>query len=173
MGFQLNRGKIKTRSRRNRYWSVSCAAIRDIRSKIPDIELYQWSEQADTPLLEGAVDLNAEISNIDSGPLVVELDIGSPRDKLIYIYTSGTTGMPKAAVINNLRWAFAASLVGEYAMKYIWYLCTFSHRMQRGCASSLLNFRRSLCLWKHSFFFSTYISRRVISLIHRVTRNRY
>ncbi|EFN85194.1 Long-chain fatty acid transport protein 1 [Harpegnathos saltator] len=79
-------------------------AIRDIRNKIPDIELYQWSELAGTPLLEGAIDLNTEISSIDSGPLVVELDIGSPRDKLIYIYTSGTTGMPKAAVINNLRY---------------------------------------------------------------------
>ncbi|XP_032687154.1 long-chain fatty acid transport protein 4 isoform X2 [Odontomachus brunneus] len=79
-------------------------AIRDIKSKIPDIELYQWSELADTSVLEGAIDLNTEISSIEPGPLVVELDIGSPRDKLIYIYTSGTTGMPKAAVINNLRY---------------------------------------------------------------------
>ncbi|XP_014478383.1 PREDICTED: long-chain fatty acid transport protein 4 [Dinoponera quadriceps] len=79
-------------------------AICDIKSKIPDIDIYQWSESADTPVLEGAFDLNMEISSIDPGPLIVELDIGSPRDKLIYIYTSGTTGMPKAAVINNLRY---------------------------------------------------------------------
>lgn len=78
-------------------------AIRDIKDKIPDIELYQWSELADTPILEGAVDINKKISTIDSGPLFVQLDHSSPRDKLIYIYTSGTTGMPKAAVINNLR----------------------------------------------------------------------
>jgi len=57
---------------------------------------------ADTPILEGAIDLNTKISNIDSGPLII-LDHSNPRDKLIYIYTSGTTGMPKAAVISNLR----------------------------------------------------------------------
>lgn len=79
-----------------------CAAIRDIKDKIPDIELYQWSESADTSILEGAIDLNTKISNIDSGSLII-LDYGSPRDKLIYVYTSGTTGMPKAAVISNLR----------------------------------------------------------------------
>lgn len=82
---------------------MSCTAIRDIKDKIPDIELYQWSEAAGTPVLEGAVDLDTEISTVHSGPLVAELALGSPRDKLIYIYTSGTTGMPKAAVINNLR----------------------------------------------------------------------
>ncbi|KYQ58100.1 Long-chain fatty acid transport protein 1 [Trachymyrmex zeteki] len=78
-------------------------AIRDIKDKIPDIELYQWSESADTSILEGAIDLNTKISNIDSGSLII-LDYGSPRDKLIYVYTSGTTGMPKAAVISNLRY---------------------------------------------------------------------
>ncbi|XP_018351249.1 PREDICTED: long-chain fatty acid transport protein 4 [Trachymyrmex septentrionalis] len=78
-------------------------AIRDIKDKIPDIELYQWSELADTSILEDAIDLNTKISNIDPGPLII-LDHGNPRDKLIYVYTSGTTGMPKAAVINNLRY---------------------------------------------------------------------
>ncbi|KAG5321732.1 S27A4 protein, partial [Acromyrmex heyeri] len=78
-------------------------AIRDIKDKIPDIELYQWSELADTSILEGAIDLNTKISNIDPEPLII-LDYGNPRDKLIYVYTSGTTGMPKAAVINNLRY---------------------------------------------------------------------
>ncbi|XP_018053881.1 PREDICTED: long-chain fatty acid transport protein 4 isoform X2 [Atta colombica] len=77
-------------------------AICDIKDKIPNIELYQWSE-LDTSILEGAIDLNTKISNIDPGSLII-LDHGSPRDKLIYVYTSGTTGMPKAAVINNLRY---------------------------------------------------------------------
>lgn len=86
------------------YRSVSCAAIRDIKNKISDdIGLYQWSESADTPVLEEAIDLNTGMSSIDPGPLLVQLDYSSPRDKLIYVYTSGTTGMPKAAVINNLR----------------------------------------------------------------------
>ncbi|XP_071625772.1 long-chain fatty acid transport protein 4 [Temnothorax longispinosus] len=79
-------------------------AIRDIKDKIPDIELYQWSELADTPILEGAININTEISSIDPGSLFVQLDHVNSRDKLIYIYTSGTTGMPKAAVINNLRY---------------------------------------------------------------------
>ncbi|XP_017766329.1 PREDICTED: long-chain fatty acid transport protein 4 [Eufriesea mexicana] len=66
-------------------------AISEIREKIPNVGLYQWSELPDTQRLEGAIDLNSEINCI-------------PRDKLIYIYTSGTTGMPKAAVITNLRY---------------------------------------------------------------------
>ncbi|XP_072765367.1 long-chain fatty acid transport protein 1 [Anoplolepis gracilipes] len=81
-------------------------AIRDIKNKIPDIELYQWSESADTPILEGALNLNTGISNIEPEPLFVQLDYGSSRHKLLYVYTSGTTGMPKAAVINNLRYMF-------------------------------------------------------------------
>ncbi|XP_011879573.1 PREDICTED: long-chain fatty acid transport protein 4 [Vollenhovia emeryi] len=80
-------------------------AIRDIKGKVPDIELYQWSESADTPILEGAIDVNTEISSVGSGPLVL-IDYSNPRDKLIYVYTSGTTGMPKAAVISNLRFMF-------------------------------------------------------------------
>ncbi|KAL6260480.1 hypothetical protein P5V15_008005 [Pogonomyrmex californicus] len=78
--------------------------IRDIKDKIPNVELYQWSEFEKTPILEDAFDVNTEIKNIDSGPLIVQLGYSSPRDKLIYVYTSGTTGMPKAAVINNLRY---------------------------------------------------------------------
>lgn len=79
-------------------------AIRDIKDKIPDIELYQWSELTDTPILEGAIDLNSKLSSIEPGPLIVQIGYSNARDKLIYIYTSGTTGMPKAAVINNLRY---------------------------------------------------------------------
>lgn len=79
-----------------------CAAIRDIKNKIPNIGLYQWSELPDVPVLEGAIDLNTEMSSVNPAPLV-DLALGNPRDKLIYIYTSGTTGMPKAAVVNNLR----------------------------------------------------------------------
>lgn len=78
-------------------------AIRDIKNKIPNIGLYQWSELPDVPVLEGAIDLNTEMSSVNPAPLV-DLALGNPRDKLIYIYTSGTTGMPKAAVVNNLRY---------------------------------------------------------------------
>lgn len=80
--------------------------IREIREKIPDVALYQWSDLPDTPCLEGAIDLKTEISSIDPSPL--DLSRGTPRDKLIYIYTSGTTGMPKAAVITNLRYMLMA-----------------------------------------------------------------
>lgn len=77
----------------------------EIRERIPNVALYQWSELPDTSCLEGAIDLNPEISSVDSGPLDT-VALGTPRDKLIYIYTSGTTGMPKAAVITNLRYDF-------------------------------------------------------------------
>lgn len=66
--------------------------------------LFQWSEHEDVSILEGAIDLNKEILSVNPGPLLEDIDLGNPRDKLIYIYTSGTTGMPKAAVINNLRY---------------------------------------------------------------------
>lgn len=81
------------------------SAIAEIRERIPNVALYQWSELPDTSCLEGAIDLNPEISSVDSGPLDT-VALGTPRDKLIYIYTSGTTGMPKAAVITNLRYHF-------------------------------------------------------------------
>lgn len=96
-------GNLKTCLSNIAYRSVSCAAIRDIKNKISNIGLYQWSEPADTPILDDAQDLRTGIRSIDPAPLFVQLDYGNPRDKLIYIYTSGTTGMPKAAVINNLR----------------------------------------------------------------------
>lgn len=88
-------------------------AIRDIKNKIPDIELYQWSESADTSVLEETINLNNGISNIDPAPLIVQLDYGNPRDKLLYVYTSGTTGMPKAAVITNLRYMLMACSVNS------------------------------------------------------------
>lgn len=81
------------------------SAMVEIRERIPNVALYQWSELPDTSCLEGAIDLNPEISSVDSGPLDT-MGHGTPRDKLIYIYTSGTTGMPKAAVITNLRYDF-------------------------------------------------------------------
>ncbi|XP_063975497.1 long-chain fatty acid transport protein 4-like [Diachasmimorpha longicaudata] len=79
-------------------------AIEEIKEKIPDIGLYQSSEKPNTPVLQGAVDLNKSMADVSPAAVEVDLSLGCPRDKLIYIYTSGTTGMPKAAVINNLRY---------------------------------------------------------------------
>ncbi|XP_054002850.1 long-chain fatty acid transport protein 4 [Hylaeus anthracinus] len=87
--------------------------IGDIREKISDLPLYQWSDLSETQRLERATDLNTEIRSIDPTPLVDDLALG-PRDKLIYIYTSGTTGVPKAAVITNLR--FMLMSCGVYSM---------------------------------------------------------
>ncbi|XP_008204870.1 long-chain fatty acid transport protein 4 [Nasonia vitripennis] len=89
-------------------------AISEIKEKIPDLALYQWSEHSDTILLEGASDLSTGLAEADSEPLFVDLSLGCPRDKLIYIYTSGTTGLPKAAVINNLRYMLMSC--GVYSM---------------------------------------------------------
>lgn len=123
--------KTNIRVHYKHYQSLLCAAIRDIKSKIPNIELYQWSESADTSILDGAIDLNTEISSIKPDPLIVQLEHSSPRDKLIYIYTSGTTGMPKAAVINNLRWA--KLLMRHCGVRIYWkcnvciYICVYTH----------------------------------------------
>ncbi|CAB0043697.1 unnamed protein product, partial [Trichogramma brassicae] len=77
-------------------------AIAEIKNKIPELTLYQWSEYNDTRLLEGAADLSCGLNKFEPQPLYADMALSRPRDKLIYIYTSGTTGMPKAAVINNL-----------------------------------------------------------------------
>ncbi|KAG8037866.1 hypothetical protein G9C98_006077 [Cotesia typhae] len=79
-------------------------AIDEIRTKIPNIILYQWSEDEKTPILENAIDLKNLIARNSTDSINIDISFGHPRDKLIYIYTSGTTGMPKAAVINNLRY---------------------------------------------------------------------
>jgi len=97
------KGKSANSSSLHHHIIIIIAAIRDIKNEIPEIELYEWSDTASTQILEGAFDLNTEMSKIDPAPLMVQLDYVNPRDKLIYIYTSGTTGMPKAAVITNLR----------------------------------------------------------------------
>ncbi|XP_015172878.1 PREDICTED: long-chain fatty acid transport protein 4-like [Polistes dominula] len=89
-------------------------AVRDIKDKLPELMLFQWSEHEDVSILEGAIDLNKEILSLDPEPPLKEMALGTPRDKLIYIYTSGTTGMPKAAVINNLRYMLMA--YGVYSM---------------------------------------------------------
>ncbi|XP_043474759.1 long-chain fatty acid transport protein 4 [Leptopilina heterotoma] len=96
------------------YGSELKDAISEIRDKLPDLKLYQWSESSDSPLLEGVVDLNAALDNTEPEPLKVDLELSGPKDKLIYIYTSGTTGMPKAAVVNNLRYMLMTC--GVYSM---------------------------------------------------------
>ncbi|XP_014299292.1 long-chain fatty acid transport protein 4 [Microplitis demolitor] len=79
-------------------------AINEIKTKLPDLALYQWSENKNQPILQDAFDLNSLVDKYSSKIIDIDLSFGHPRDKLIYIYTSGTTGMPKAAVINNLRY---------------------------------------------------------------------
>lgn len=96
------------------YGSELKDAISEIRDKLPDLKLYQWSESSDSPILEGVVDLNAALDNTEPEPLKVDLELSGPKDKLIYIYTSGTTGMPKAAVVNNLRYMLMTC--GVYSM---------------------------------------------------------
>ncbi|XP_024944990.1 long-chain fatty acid transport protein 4 isoform X2 [Cephus cinctus] len=86
------------------YGSELKDAIEDISDKIPELTLYQWSELSNTPILDRAIDLSPALANTDPDPLLEDLALGHPRDKLLYIYTSGTTGMPKAAVVNSLRY---------------------------------------------------------------------
>ncbi|XP_058790970.1 long-chain fatty acid transport protein 4-like [Phymastichus coffea] len=89
-------------------------AIAEIKHKIPELVLYQWSERKNLPILQGAMDLNEGLAATEPEPLLIDISVGNPRDKLIYIYTSGTTGLPKAAVISNLRYMLMSC--GVYSM---------------------------------------------------------
>ncbi|XP_034950695.1 long-chain fatty acid transport protein 4-like [Chelonus insularis] len=89
-------------------------AIEEIRNTVSDLSLYQWSEDPNKPVLQDAVDLNSSVANTADDPIIVDMSLACPRDKLIYIYTSGTTGMPKAAVITNLRYMLMTC--GVYCM---------------------------------------------------------
>jgi len=84
--------------------------------RIPSDRIYvdtRWDAGGAAPA--GLQDLNALLSaagdaNPDSPPL-------DSKDPVLYIYTSGTTGLPKAAVINHLRWYSAGLAMGAYALQ--------------------------------------------------------
>ncbi|XP_054739497.1 long-chain fatty acid transport protein 4 [Anastrepha obliqua] len=82
--------------------------------EIKALPVYQYSddEQRDIDnfnLLNGAIDLSSALQVQPVEDLSASIALCNPKDKLLYVYTSGTTGMPKAAVINNLRYLFMAS----------------------------------------------------------------
>uniref|UniRef100_A0A0K8U315 Long-chain-fatty-acid--CoA ligase n=1 Tax=Bactrocera latifrons TaxID=174628 RepID=A0A0K8U315_BACLA len=81
---------------------------------IKTLPIYQFSdeEQRDNDnfkLFKGAVDLTAALELQPIEDLSADIAACSTKDKLLFVYTSGTTGLPKAAVINNLRYLFMAS----------------------------------------------------------------
>ncbi|XP_053963248.1 long-chain fatty acid transport protein 4 [Anastrepha ludens] len=89
----------------------------DIEIKALPVYQYSDDEQRDIDnfnLLNGAIDLSSALQVHPVEDLSASIALCNPKDKLLYVYTSGTTGMPKAAVINNLRYLFMAS--GIYHM---------------------------------------------------------
>ncbi|XP_067006240.2 long-chain fatty acid transport protein 1 [Anabrus simplex] len=83
-------------------------AVKEVLGDLSGLPLYQYTEVGSSAqsLLPGAIDLNTALSSASKSPLTDDMAGGSPREKLVYIYTSGTTGLPKAAVVNNLRYMF-------------------------------------------------------------------
>ncbi|XP_036330314.1 long-chain fatty acid transport protein 4 [Rhagoletis pomonella] len=82
--------------------------------EIKAMPVYQFSDenQRDNDnlhLINGAIDLYNALQLQPIEDLRSCIAACSPKDKLLYVYTSGTTGLPKAAVINNLRYLFMAS----------------------------------------------------------------
>uniref|UniRef100_A0A0A1XF85 long-chain-fatty-acid--CoA ligase n=1 Tax=Zeugodacus cucurbitae TaxID=28588 RepID=A0A0A1XF85_ZEUCU len=91
-------------------------ALEEIQNEaeVKTLPIYQFSDEAQRDndnfqLLNGATDLTAALELQAIEDLSADIAACSPKDKLLFVYTSGTTGLPKAAVINNLRYLFMAS----------------------------------------------------------------
>ncbi|CAD7011393.1 unnamed protein product [Ceratitis capitata] len=87
--------------------------------EVRDLPIFQFSDEEQREndqfrLLNGAIDLSNALRLQPIEDLTANIAECKPRDKLLYVYTSGTTGLPKAAVINNLRYLFMSS--GVYYM---------------------------------------------------------
>ncbi|XP_023307303.2 long-chain fatty acid transport protein 4-like [Lucilia cuprina] len=84
------------------------------QEEIKTLPIYQFSDEeqrinANLEVMKGACDLTDILEKQKLEDLSMYINDCKPRDKLLYVYTSGTTGMPKAAVINNLRYLFMAA----------------------------------------------------------------
>lgn len=87
--------------------------------EVKTLPIYQFSDEKQRDndnfkLFNGAIDLTAVLELQPIEDLSTDIAACCPKDKLLFVYTSGTTGLPKAAVINNLRYLFMAS--GIYHM---------------------------------------------------------
>ncbi|XP_034257009.1 long-chain fatty acid transport protein 4-like [Thrips palmi] len=95
-------------------------ALQEVRSKLNNIPIFQYADapknapakpEEPSKLLPGAVDLRVKIWDTPATSLKEDMAKIKNTDHLFYIYTSGTTGLPKAAIINHIRFQFMAVAV--------------------------------------------------------------
>lgn len=84
-----------------------------MRHKLNNIKVYQYADvpknappkpEDSSKLLPDAVDLRVKVWDTPATSLKEDMAKLSNQDHLFYIYTSGTTGLPKAAIINHIRY---------------------------------------------------------------------
>lgn len=85
-------------------------AMKEIDNELGDTKVFQYNspEHEHEPIFGISSPLAAELKKMPITPLD-NPHKAKPRDILLYIYTSGTTGLPKAAIINNMRYLFIST----------------------------------------------------------------
>ncbi|KAE8752621.1 hypothetical protein FOCC_FOCC000743 [Frankliniella occidentalis] len=100
--------------------SELASALQEVRPKLNNIPVFQYADvpknappkaEEASKLLPGVVDLRMKLWDTPATSLKEDMAQTKNLDHLFYIYTSGTTGLPKAAIINHIRFQFMAVAV--------------------------------------------------------------
>jgi solute carrier family 27 fatty acid transporter 1/4 len=87
-------------------------AVNEIKSEFSNVALFQYNDDINLPVTEGAKDLQNLLTQVPrDAPPPSSYKKPGHHDQLVYIYTSGTTGLPKAAVITHNRYIYIAAAI--------------------------------------------------------------
>lgn len=96
--------------------------MQDVRSKLKNIPVYQYADvpknappkpEDSSKLLPDATDLRVKLWDTPATSLKEDMAKAKNVDRIFFIYTSGTTGLPKAAIINHVRYVTFNKYIGR------------------------------------------------------------